>query len=314
MSLDALSETKGTGIFRQTVSESDIDWLFCVELNTQVDFQKWVAARLFPELGEFNHIQAWRSVSNSVGESDILWLVESTTFGRVIGLIENKIDAVAQPEQYLRYVRRGDEYAATGLCQRVSIALLAPEKFRSKDSQAYPIQISYESIAAWHEEKTDKKSIFYASIYHSAINKLGELAPPDCDITCFQERIWQMARAEFPTLNVPDPKSVSASQYWVYMRYSDYTIIYKMYKSKGVFTDCVVDLELAGRGDETDQIRCQYHERITGTGIEVANTGKSSSFRVVVPAIAPPIFDEQKVRSALQAASRLKAWWDSVKE
>jgi len=35
----------------------------------------------------------------------------------------------------------------------------------------------------------------------------------------------------------------------------------------------------------------------------------SSSFRIVIPKVTPPIFDEEKVRLALRAASNLLSWW-----
>lgn len=307
-----MGDREEASIFRQSVSEADIDWLFCVELNASSEFRRWVASRLFPDLSDFEHIQAWRSVSNVVGESDLLWLVETPEQGRVIGLIENKIDAVAQPEQYLRYIRRGEGYVAEAICQRFSVALLAPEEYRSPDSKAYPIQISYESMIDWLGARADQRSRYLASIYRAAISKLGTTAPADDDITRFRERIWQLAQAEFPDLNVPDPKSVSAGQYWVYMRYARYTLIYKMYKTNGTFTDCVVDLELAGRGDEIAQLEEQYDAYLSGTGITLERTGKSASFRLAVPPIAPPAFDEDKVRAALQAASRLRAWWEGI--
>lgn len=99
-----MNEQEEASIFRQTVSEGDVDWLFCVELNACQEFRHWVAKRLFPGTAEFEHIQAWRSITNAAGESDLLWLIELSDGGRAIGLIENKIKASAQPEQYNRYV------------------------------------------------------------------------------------------------------------------------------------------------------------------------------------------------------------------
>lgn len=93
--------------------------------------------------------------------------------------------------------------------------------------------------------------------------------------------------------------------------------MYKTYKKSGSFTDCVVDLKLAGRGDDVEQLREQYKgalagTTIAGTTISVQKTGKSASFRVQVPRIVPPQFDEEKVREALGAASKLKAWWEAI--
>ncbi len=85
-------------IFRQSVSEADIDWLLCVELNASGEFRDWLADRLFKGSGKVSHCRAWRSVSTSEGESDLLWLV-NTAKGKVLGMVENKIKAGAQPDQ-----------------------------------------------------------------------------------------------------------------------------------------------------------------------------------------------------------------------
>ena len=305
-------EPEEASIFRQTVSESDIDWLFCVELNASPAFRKWVATRLFPELKEFDHVWAWRSISNVVGESDLLWLIDTPDKGRIMGLIENKIDATAQAGQYLRYVSRGEGYLADGTCQEFSVALLSPEIYRSTDSSAYPIQISCEDIVMWLRERADDRSKYLATIYEAAINKLGTNAPIDKDITRFLEQIWELAKSEFPHLSVPYPGEVSATQYWVYMKHSGYTLIYKTYKKNGKFTNSVVNLELAGRGADVESLQQQYQALLAGTEITVVETGKSASFSLPVPAITPPIFDETKVREALKAASKLMDWWENA--
>lgn len=305
-------EPEEINIFRQTVSEADIDWLFCVELNASQEFRNWVAERLFSEIKEFNHVCALRSVSNVLGESDLLWLINTPDKGRIMGLIENKIDAVAQSDQYLRYVSRGEGYLSDGKCQEFSVALLSPEKYRSTDSSAYPIQISYEEIVTWLRDRKDDRSEYLATIYEAAINKLGTSAPMDADITHFRQQIWQLAKTEFPHLGISNPGEVSATQYWVYMKHSGYKIIYKTYKKNGKFTNSVVDLELAGRGDDIESLQQQYEALLAGTDITIVKTMGSASFSLPVPAITPPIFDEMKIREALTAASKLMTWWENV--
>ena len=306
-------EPEEASIFRQSVSESDIDWLFCVELNTSPEFQKWIAARLFPELKKFDHVEACRSISNVVGESDLLWLIDAPDNSRIMGLIENKIDAIAQPDQYLRYVTRGEGYKGDGICQQFSIALLSPEKYRSTDSSAYPIQISYEDIVTWLHERTDDRSKYLAKIYEAAINKLGTNAPMDPDITLFRRKIWQLAKTEFPHLSILNPEEVSVSQYWVNMKHSGYKLIYKPYKKNGRFTNCVVDLQLAGRGKDMELLKEKYGSGMKSKGIKIKKTGKSASFRLNVPLIEPPAFDECKVRDAFRAAEKLINWWDDAR-
>lgn len=190
--------------------------------------------------------------------------------------------------------------------------MIAPEKYRSKDSRAYPIQIFYEEIVAWLQPRSDERSQYLASLYEIAINKLGTNALPDNNVSHFQESIWRLARVGFPQLHVREPGRVSVTQDWVYMRHAGYTLIYKMYKKNGVYTNCVVDLELAGRGDDVELLKEQYSDALLSTGILVEKASKSAVFRLQVPLVAPPHFDQEKVRAALQAASALKAWWEEA--
>ena len=71
----------------------------------------------------------------------------------------------------------------------------------------------------------------------------------------------------------------------------------------------MVDLELPGRAQDVPQLRERYHDVLVGTGIEVVPTGKSASFRRLVPNVEPPAFVEERVRATLQSASELLAWW-----
>lgn len=298
------------GIFRQTVSEADIDWLFCIELNSSESFRRWVGKSLFPNLKSFQHVRAWRSVSNSQGESDLIWVVDDLESGRHMALIENKINAVAQPEQYQRYVERGKGYIEDEIAQEIVIALLSPAKYRSMDSGSYPINITYESVVEWLKSQGNERFDYLRSIYEAAIEKRISANPVDEEIFNFRMQIWTLANDEFPELKVPHP-GAGGGDYWVFMRHTGYTLIYKTFRKNFKFTDSVIDLELAGRGEHVEALKQEYEHYLNNTEIEVVQTEKSASFRVNVPTIEPPMYEEEKVRVALKAASSLKEWWDS---
>ena len=305
-------------IFPQSVSEADIDWLLCVELNASGEFRNWLARHIFKEFGKISHQGAWRSVSTNEGESDLLWLVE-TTRGKVLGMVENKINAGAQPDQYDRYVSRGNDYVKKAICQDFRIALISPRAYRSEESGIYPIRIYYEDVREWLECREDERSRYLARIYRLGIEKRNEqvLAPEDPDIKLFHLRIWELADSCFPDLGVrhPDFSNKSPSQYWLYIYHPGFTIIYKMFKEDGKFGECVVDLQLDGLGTEVNRLRERYKSRLAGTQIDdVVETGNSASFRISVPPISPPHFDQLAVREALEAASFLKSWWEDSRQ
>ncbi len=74
-----------------------------------------------------------------------------------------------------------------------------------------------------------------------------------------------------------------------------------------------VHLELKGRGSEVASLKDTYKCKLTGTEIEVVETGNSASFSLSVRTITPPKYDEPAVRKALEAASFLKSWWEDAR-
>ena len=164
---------EGKKLFTQSVNEADIDWLFCVELNASQEFRRFIAAYLFPGIKEFTHIDAYRSNVRSDGrESDLLWRINVVGQGRFIGLIENKINAQAQPNQYRDYNLCGKSYVNKKYCQEYAVALLSPKDYADREN--YPIRIYYEEIANWLNDRSDKRSRYLADIYNKAIKKLSD--------------------------------------------------------------------------------------------------------------------------------------------
>ena len=300
------------GIFDQHVSEEAIDWLFCVELNSSNNFRRWVASLIFPHIKDFNHKVAYRSISGTNGETDILWILENAG-NTVIALIENKIKAPStQGNQYLRYIERGDEYIIRRYYDNYKVVLLAPEKYQSEDSANYDIRINYEKVVEWYGKHGGERSRYVSFIYEKAIRKLGQRIT-DEEMTEFQRQVRELGRSEFPDLNVPEPKKVGKTGDWVYMRHSGYTLIYKQLKPKGEYIYCKVDLQLTGRGKDMEHLEEKYGSAMKNEEIKIYKTGKSASFSLKVPLIKPPAFDECKVRDAFRAAEMLKNWWDDVK-
>jgi hypothetical protein len=296
----------------QTVCEADIDWIICLELNTCSEFATWFCAQVFGSEVACSRSEAWRSVKTATGESDLLWRVTDESRCRHLALVENKINAAAQPEQYERYCERAREYEETDVCERAAVVLLAPAQYHSADSDSYGKRIAYESIRDWLGSRPDARSRYLTDLFQLAIEKLGARAEPCPEVSAFRRSIWEMGRREFPELNISEPGEVGPSQYWISMPFEGFKLIYKMYKSACRWGDCVVDLELPGRAQDVPQLRERYQHVLAGAGIEVVPTGKSASFRRLVPKVEPPAFVEDPVRAALRAASELLTWWQQA--
>ncbi len=165
--------------------------------------------------------------------------------------------------------------------------------------------------------RSEKRLACLKSLYDVAIRKLRTNRPDEAlEMAAWRRQVWELGQAEFPTLPIRDlGPTIWKDEYWVYMSYpKKYTLIYKTYRKGEIYTESMVDLQLAGRGGDVEDLRVQYAESLKGTNITVEKTGKSASFRLEVPLIEPPVFDKAKVREALQTAQFLKDWWENANQ
>lgn len=300
-----------SSLFDQRVSEADVDWIICVELNSSSEFREWMSSRVFGRIREIVHLGAWRSVETLQGESDLLWLVEVDGVQHLT-LIENKITAPSQPRQQQRYGERAAAYVTDGTCTEFVIVLAAPEAYRSTDCNEYGVRLSYESMREWFAAQGSERGSYLARVLDSATRDRRELAPPDAAVTEFRRKIWMLAAKDFPALEWRDPGPVSATMYWAEVSYPGFWLKYKMFKRNSVFGDCSVDLELPGRASQIETLQRDHATELAALGATVVKTGNSAAVRIQVPRIAPPIFEEEPARAALRAAEWLLLWWRST--
>ena len=92
----------------ESIQERDVDLILLEELSTDNLFCEWFINELkLPNLTSVNG--AWRSISAfGLGETDILFSYNSNS-SKIFILIENKLDAVLQCDQFNRYIQRADE-------------------------------------------------------------------------------------------------------------------------------------------------------------------------------------------------------------
>jgi hypothetical protein len=293
--------------FRQSVSESDIDWIICVELNGNPLFRSWLGEKVFREdfKPEFSHVGAWRSVVDSLlGESDIVWLVTAPSGERWMALIENKIDAPAQELQAERYFRRGDKYCAEQHCTAYRVVLVSPQDYTSADSSQYGTPVSYESIRDFFGGGLGERAQYLSSLFTDAV--ANPKPPPDPAISEFRRQVFQLAQSDFKHLGLQEPKPTR--EYWVAQSYGNVVVKYKMYATHGVFHSAVVDLEFPGRAAEIEALRVKYAANLP-KGATIVLAGRSAAVRIAVPCARPPAFDHAVTHSALQAWASLLTWW-----
>lgn len=135
------------------IYERDMDLLFMRKIASDKGFVRefFLNNEAFLKKGYDTTTFSVESVSHSVrtedGESDIE-VVLSIRDKKIALLIEDKVDAKAQPEQAARYTIRGDKALSRGDYDDYCVFIIAPEDYLESNAEAknYPGKITYESI------------------------------------------------------------------------------------------------------------------------------------------------------------------------
>lgn len=214
------------------VSEHDMDLLFLEEFVVSQEFLNLFTAKV--GLLDTTVIEIEHSKTHpEYGESDMTVIVEAngTRYGL---LIEDKIDAIAMPEQHERYVKRGKYGMSHGDYSKFFVFIVAPEKYLKENAEAqkYPNKISYEECVRYFETDTDRRKAFKLSQINQAINKqkTGYQVIENDAVTKFWRELQKFCEGNFPSLYLSyDGSSKGSSSKWFYFKtpYEKVWIIYK---------------------------------------------------------------------------------------
>jgi len=271
----------------EIVTERDIDLLILEELLSNEGFSRSFISGAVPSLqGEWTFGGAWHSVVHpSLGESDLIAVAISADGRRHALLIENKVDAPAQPGQALRYWRRGEVGINSGDWHSFSTCIIAPLKYLggTGDARKYDAQVAYEWI---HDqlgtvEVGAGRSAFRRQMLLQAIeqNRRGYSPKHDERVTAFWRGYWETLQGLFPDLLMSEPISKPAGSDWIDFRGgmlpSGFTILHKLATG-------TVDLQTpflsSDLGVVAESFAAVLHEDMT-----VETTGKSCSIRLKAP-------------------------------
>ncbi|WP_027996865.1 PD-(D/E)XK nuclease family protein [Simplicispira psychrophila] len=285
------------------VAERDIDLLLLEEINVNSDFSSWLFRLTMPQCLDMPACTgAWHSVIHpQLGESDI---VVKYANGHAI-LIENKVDAPAQPDQAARYGKRGAEGCDKGLWQSFVTCIVAPSSYVTTNAEAqnYDVRISYEQLQDWFSNEKTQRAEYRAYILSEAIeqNRRGYSPVANEDVTQFWLSYWDIANREFPALEMQRPGIKPANSDWPDFRPNqlgkNINIVHKMAQG-------YVDLQIRGASEKIEQIRTMMN----GRNLDVVTAGRSTAIRVVVaPVNRFGSFDgqRQEIMHALDAAAML---------
>jgi len=241
------------------------------------------------------------SATDLHGESDIVVTLNGDNKTYLI-LIENKINAQAQPFQYERYVERGEFSRENGNIDDYYIFIIAPKEYlkSNKMAQKYPYRISYEEML---DEAKLEDDIYAISILEKALEKGHEIAV-DENVTKFWLEYYRYQETYYPSLelhknNVRRPSGSTWPEFKTVLKKSK--IIHKSEKG-------YVDLEFAGMSEYLDKLsKLLYNYK--DKNMHWRETGKSVSLGIDVGKIcfSEPFtkYEKKEIPFAFKAVNRL---------
>ncbi|SDM18232.1 PD-(D/E)XK nuclease superfamily protein [Catalinimonas alkaloidigena] len=172
----------------ESIQERDIDLLLLEELSTDASFCAWFFQELaLPPFS--NLLGAWKSISEfGLGETDILCAYESQG-APILLLLENKLDASFQEDQFARYLLRAQQYKTTQAYQEAYCVLVAPASF-CQAQHAFDRFITYETIAQWLHQSGTPRGRFKSKLLQIAVQKQRRGYQPINSVSV--QRFWQL--------------------------------------------------------------------------------------------------------------------------
>lgn len=268
------------------VSERDMDMLFLEEFASSKSFLNLFTSAVGIEDANVISVEASKTEVN-LGESDMTVIVESDR-KRIGLLVEDKIDAVAMPDQYERYNLRGDKAVERGDYESYYVFIVAPEKYLSSNLEAakYPHQISYESILNYFEGIGDQRSAFKIQQINQAIDKqkTGYQPIEDVRVTNFWHEYSEYQKQHYPELYFVYSGGIKGTRSWWPHFNTVCRELYILHKSNFGF----VDLSFDGCAEKLVEIENLMEDTIDNyfdQGYTVQRTGKAAVVRLIVPVV-----------------------------
>lgn len=204
----------------ESIQERDVDLILLEELSTDNVFCEWFVKELnLPKLLSVNG--AWRSISSfGLGETDILFSYNSKN-EKIFILIENKLDASFQNEQFNRYVKRANEYIKNKECDNAYVILTGPKVYCENQNE-FENYLTYEAISERFEFIGTKRKLFKRDLLKIAIEKLRRGYQPvnSLPVQKFWHSYWKFKEEKFPSLKMKEPDIVPHQSDWP-MLYDD---------------------------------------------------------------------------------------------
>lgn len=290
----------------EKVYERDIDLYIINKFINDSKFKELFLKKI--NCQNYQVCKCLHSFSDEHGESDITIILENDN--RKIGLlIEDKINAIAMPKQYERYILRAEKQKHEGLFDNYYIFIIAPKSYIDSNTEAkkYDNKISYEEILDYISGDVYGESLIKEAIeekkkgYEVIENKL---------VTLFWEKYYEIVENKFSDLKLNRNEGARGSD-------ANWPIFLTPIKKIKIF-------HKADRGfvDLTFRRVSQYYfeaydivKNVLKENMTLQQTGRSLAIRIIVPKIDfEKDFEEQeeKVIQCLEVVRELQEFMRKI--
>lgn len=158
--------------------EHEVDFVVAQLVESSPAFREWFVGRATDRDTVEEYVGSTIHASYAgEGESDIEFGVVTGDGDRHLVLVENKIDAAKQPEQFQRYDNRGRFRTERGGWDSFSVCLLAPEAYPdANDRERVDTVVSYESVADRLGSLDHDAAGFCRSVFEAALRERNTVA------------------------------------------------------------------------------------------------------------------------------------------
>ena len=268
--------------FNNTITERDMDLLFIESASTDPGFCGLLIDKTDLKGKPFQVICSELSKTDSdLGESDITVVIEieGVRYGL---LIEDKIDAIAMPEQHNRYTKRGKKGVKAGEYHDFRIFIFCPEKYYKNNDEAklYEYLLTYEECKEYFDNKHDSLSAFRSQQLAQAITKAKK--PPVINVdekaNAFLRQYIAYQRENYPSLDLSTKEDKNG--WWTDFR-TDLGYVYINHKIREGY----VDLTFPRSSDKIDRAKAvaDWARQHKITDASVVKTKGSAMIRIHVP-------------------------------
>ena len=237
---------------------------------------------------DYSILSVSHSVMTSDGESDIEVILEIGG-EKIAILIEDKINAIAQPDQAKRYEIRGRNGIEAGKYNSFYTFIVAPAKYLDGNEEAakYPYKVSYEEVREVLSDEFEK-AVLDCALDES---KKGYVPIEDEAVTRFWDKMYDFVEERFPgefVINGKKGDKRGSGAWWPTIRSGKGTRI-TIKADRGH-----VDLEIAGYADKFQEFSKANQDLLDSKKLYLRMATKSLAIRKYIDIIDfTKDFDEQ---------------------